>query len=254
MVLILSLNGFFLSAQDIITKNDGSEIKAKILEVNTSDLKYKRWDNLDGPTFTIEKRDVLLVKYSNGTNDVFHQQTAGRTQIKAKDQYFASDLSAIHPGMRYREYKEYYDTNDYDYLREPAYSPSRAWMNVLLPGLAQFTMGEAGVGMKYLGFSLGSTVITGLGYGLYVPNTIGGGYGQTEAVIGAGLLIVGAGLSLAVLISSMVNAGRVAKLKSLYLDDLNESNYSLTITPTIQPTYSPDGFKPAPSLALRLNF
>ena len=45
--IIASLNVY---AQDIITKSNGDEIVAKVLEVNPDNLKYKLWDYMDGPT------------------------------------------------------------------------------------------------------------------------------------------------------------------------------------------------------------
>ena len=43
-----------LSAQDVIVKRDGSTILSKVLEVNKTDIKYKKFSNLNGPTYTIE--------------------------------------------------------------------------------------------------------------------------------------------------------------------------------------------------------
>ena len=63
-----------LKAQDLITKMDGSDIQAKITEVNPDNVKYKRWDYLDGPTYTIMIEDILIIRYSNGTNQVFNRQ------------------------------------------------------------------------------------------------------------------------------------------------------------------------------------
>ena len=71
-VFILGLSALIsLDAQDIITKKDGTDITAKILEVNINDIKYKRYSNLNGPTYTIAKSEILIVRYENGENDVF---------------------------------------------------------------------------------------------------------------------------------------------------------------------------------------
>lgn len=64
--LVLGVN-----AQDIITKKNGDEIKAKVLEITLSELKYKNFNNLEGPMISIAKSDVIFVKYENGTKDVF---------------------------------------------------------------------------------------------------------------------------------------------------------------------------------------
>jgi len=38
-------------AQDVIVKKDGSTILAKVLEVNTDNIKYKKHSNQNGPTY-----------------------------------------------------------------------------------------------------------------------------------------------------------------------------------------------------------
>lgn len=55
---------------EIILKN-GDEILAKVIEIDNSVVKYKKCDNLDGPLYNIEKSKVLIIKYTNGTKDVF---------------------------------------------------------------------------------------------------------------------------------------------------------------------------------------
>lgn len=70
----------FVSAQDVIVKKDGSTILSKVLEVNQADIKYKKHTNLGGPTYTIDKKDVLAINYQNGDKDTFD------TIIKSKNQ------------------------------------------------------------------------------------------------------------------------------------------------------------------------
>ena len=60
-----------LLAQDIITLKSGEEVKAKVLEIGTSDVKYKKFENQTGPSYTIFKSDIFMIKYENGTKDVF---------------------------------------------------------------------------------------------------------------------------------------------------------------------------------------
>jgi hypothetical protein len=58
-------------AQDIIYLRDGTEIEAKILEVGTSTISYKKYSNIEGPTYKIEKNKVFMILYENGDKDVF---------------------------------------------------------------------------------------------------------------------------------------------------------------------------------------
>ncbi len=85
--VLFSMTSF---CQDIITKKDGSEIQAKILEVTPSEIKYKSFDNQSGPTFTVLISQLLLIKYENGTNEVFNKNA---TSIVSSTSSEASDLN-----------------------------------------------------------------------------------------------------------------------------------------------------------------
>jgi hypothetical protein len=56
---------------DIINLRKGDIVKAKVLEINETQIKYKRCDNLDGPLMVINKNDVYSIKYTNGNTDNF---------------------------------------------------------------------------------------------------------------------------------------------------------------------------------------
>jgi hypothetical protein len=55
---------------DLITLLNGEEIQAKIVEIGTKDIRYKKCDNLDGPDYILSKAEVFMVKYPNGTKDI----------------------------------------------------------------------------------------------------------------------------------------------------------------------------------------
>lgn len=58
-------------AQDIIVKTDSSRISAKVEEVGSTDVRYKRFDNPDGPTYTLSTIEIARIVYQNGSVDVF---------------------------------------------------------------------------------------------------------------------------------------------------------------------------------------
>lgn len=62
-----------LQAQDIIIKNDKIEIESKVIEINDTSIKYKKWDNLDGPIYNISKMAVFMIVYANGQKEVIKQ-------------------------------------------------------------------------------------------------------------------------------------------------------------------------------------
>jgi hypothetical protein len=72
--LISVFNISICFSQDIITKKSSEDIQAKVIEVTTTDIKYKKFDNQNGPTYSILKSDVLMVRYENGTKDIFTQE------------------------------------------------------------------------------------------------------------------------------------------------------------------------------------
>lgn len=61
-----------LCAQDVIVQRDGTTILSKVLEVGKTEVKYKKWSNRQGPTYTIEKSELLSINYQNGEKDVFN--------------------------------------------------------------------------------------------------------------------------------------------------------------------------------------
>lgn len=71
----------FCYALDIITTTDGQRIEAKITEVTKHEIKYKDWDNLDGPIFVLETQDISSVTYKNGKVVSYNQ---GKSQTKDK--------------------------------------------------------------------------------------------------------------------------------------------------------------------------
>jgi TM2 domain-containing membrane protein YozV len=55
---------------DVIFLKNGQEIKAKVLEVGVSEIKYKGCNNMNGPTYFKKKSDVFMIKHPNGTSTV----------------------------------------------------------------------------------------------------------------------------------------------------------------------------------------
>lgn len=60
-----------VKAQDKIHKADGEIINAKVKSVGTSTITYVRFENQDGPEYTVDKDDVSEIIYENGSKDVF---------------------------------------------------------------------------------------------------------------------------------------------------------------------------------------
>jgi len=93
LFLVVSYKSY---GQDVIVKKSGEEINAKVEQINDSDIKYHKADNQTGPLYTILKSDIFMIRYANGTKDVFgNQQTPAENKpvVSSKVSFNASDLS-----------------------------------------------------------------------------------------------------------------------------------------------------------------
>lgn len=102
--IILTLVAFSsLYAQDTIRLRSGEIIPAKVQEIGTSEIRYKQWSNLEGPTYVQPKSNVLSITYKNGTRDNFitvssQDQTnhSSSSSSSSTDQAFSDALNPNH--------------------------------------------------------------------------------------------------------------------------------------------------------------
>ena len=59
-----------LFSQDVMVLKNSDEIEAKVIELTDLTIKYKKWENVNGPTYNINKSEVLFIRYENGTKEV----------------------------------------------------------------------------------------------------------------------------------------------------------------------------------------
>jgi len=79
LIAIFCINIAYSFAQDIITLKSGNEIQALVQEVGDVDVKYKKFDNPNGPSYTLKKSEIFMIKYDNGSKDVFADNVATDT-------------------------------------------------------------------------------------------------------------------------------------------------------------------------------
>lgn len=75
-ILLLSLSGVWVQAQDTILKTDQTEIAAKVTEITTDEVKFKYTSRLDGPTYSLRKSEVFVIIYKDGTREKFNEAVA----------------------------------------------------------------------------------------------------------------------------------------------------------------------------------
>jgi hypothetical protein len=58
-------------AQDVITLKNGQEIQALVQKISEVDVEYKKFENPNGPNYLLRKSEIFMIKYANGSRDVF---------------------------------------------------------------------------------------------------------------------------------------------------------------------------------------
>jgi len=86
LFLLFVLLSAKLFSQDTIVKMDGSEVLAKVTEVGTQTITYASADPSNTNNYMMLKSDVFMVKYSNGTKEVYYN-TAKQTIVDNTDYY-----------------------------------------------------------------------------------------------------------------------------------------------------------------------
>jgi len=71
IILFLSVLGF---SQDQIFLRSGEKIEGKVLEVGTDVIKYKSKTNPEGPIYSKNISDLLLINYASGTTEIYELQ------------------------------------------------------------------------------------------------------------------------------------------------------------------------------------
>ncbi len=74
---------------DVIYFRNNKVVSAKVVEISSTDIKYKRCDNLDGPLIVVDKNSVKSILYKNGDTETFTEnypvkQTSENTTILKK--------------------------------------------------------------------------------------------------------------------------------------------------------------------------
>ena len=82
-------------SQDVILKKDNTTILSKVLEINNSEIKYKKWSNQEGPTYSISRTEVAKINYENGEVESFSNSTSNQqNKVTPKIQYLNSYMTS----------------------------------------------------------------------------------------------------------------------------------------------------------------
>ena len=259
LLLVISLfAGLCISAaaQDIIHTKDGRTIEAKITEVGTSTVSYKRYSNPNGPTFTLQINQIQSIQYENGDNDVY----AGNTKT--------------YGNLKYKDLKKLYSKRDYKKTSGQPYSPFIAGLgSFVIPGLGQLYDGEGGRGLCVFLGSCAMGIGTGVAYYKHLLAMEewleGQGYSLQDSNIDTSTLdytnypsktmrtyFLWMGLDAIYNIWNIIDARKIAKIKDAYWQDcMGYSAVSVNLDPYFAYTPVPgSGLQPVTGLSLKLTF
>lgn len=86
-IILLLVLSFFLGkliAQDTIVKRNSDLIIAKILEISPTEIRYKKFEFQDGPTYIEIKSTVQMIRYSNGMKETFGEVKKEKEEVQAE--------------------------------------------------------------------------------------------------------------------------------------------------------------------------
>ena len=66
LVFLFLLCAASVSAQDVIVKKDGSTIVCRVVELTDSEITYKKWSDLNGSNYVMDRSLVSAINYENG--------------------------------------------------------------------------------------------------------------------------------------------------------------------------------------------
>lgn len=66
-------------AQDTLYFTNQVRLAVVLLEINPDNVKYKRFDNKEGATYTVLKNELQLVKFKNGGKEIFNEPLPVKT-------------------------------------------------------------------------------------------------------------------------------------------------------------------------------
>jgi len=210
MIVMLALYaGNALYAQDVITLKSGEELNAKVEEVNSTEVKYRKFWNLQGPIYTIEKSKIFMIKYEDGSKDLFNDETPVQPLMNRQNNKY--------------EYQQQYRSQDLNFNYSPK-NPTLAWLfSFLVPGVGQFYNGDIGKGIGFLATDL-------VGYSLMLGGASSDNDGEKD-----GLVLTGAALVLGSWIWAQIDAPKSAKKKNQangYLTwDLGKNGANISLQP-----------------------
>ena len=90
--------GAVAHSQDILVTKDARKIEAKVLETSDDEVRYKKFSNLNGPTYVEKKSNIATIIYANGDVEaVSASQNSGTNTLSSMQDRSQSQEKAAQP-------------------------------------------------------------------------------------------------------------------------------------------------------------
>ena len=85
LVFLFFLCSMSVSAQDVIVKKDGSTVVCRVVEVTGTEITYKKWSDLNGSNYVMDKSLASAINYESGKKETFGEM---ENQYKPNNQNY----------------------------------------------------------------------------------------------------------------------------------------------------------------------
>lgn len=75
LFLLLIMSASNIQAQDVIVKKDGSTVVCRVVEVNSLEIVYKKWTDLNGSNYVMNRADASAINYQSGKKENLGEMT-----------------------------------------------------------------------------------------------------------------------------------------------------------------------------------
>lgn len=172
LIILLIIQSMISFSQDTIFKMDGSEIKAKVLEIDEEIIKYRFFNQPEGPIRSLKKKDIFLILYQDGTREKFIVENNKNTNQNDEQENEIQKISSSSNRNNSEDSNLRSTNKKYDMrLKNSVFigvgstvggSPGIGYERIIIPGMAII------VAASYIDATVGENVGYGLGLRYYI--------------------------------------------------------------------------------------
>jgi hypothetical protein len=185
IILISFFSVSVLKAQDVIIKNDKTELKTRVVEISDIEIKYKKFDMLDGPSYTIKKSEVFMIVYQNGQKETFKPEANTNSAYRSSNHNLK--LTVLKKGSHNFDY---YKNSNINFKYNGGSEKVKGSITSIQPDYIVMSNGKQYEINKITSVKLGSWGKTLLFYGGIAGVAAGIGSNPILAGAGAGVLVI----------------------------------------------------------------